>query len=57
MLILKLFASLLLLICLFVGVRRADKKSHNPNYHAIAEYMTGFIFAFGALWGFYALWF
>jgi len=57
MIILKLFGSFLLLICLLVGVKRADKNSHNPNYPAIAEYMTGFIFAFGALWGFYALWF
>jgi len=56
MITLKLFASLLLLMCLVVGVRRADKKFHNPNYHTIAEYMTGFIFAFGALWGLYALW-
>lgn len=57
MIILKLFASFMLLLCLLVGIRKADEKSHNPKYHALAEYMTGFIFVFGAVWGFYELWF
>ncbi|WP_157829150.1 hypothetical protein [Colwellia sp. 75C3] len=56
MIILKLFASFMLLCCIFVGVRKADKRSHNPQYHALAEYMTGFIFVFLPLWGFYYLW-
>ncbi|NQZ26708.1 MAG: hypothetical protein HRT55_10365 [Colwellia sp.] len=56
MIILKLFASFMLFCCFLVGIRKADKKSHNPNYHALAEYMTGFIFVFGAFWAFYKLW-
>ncbi len=56
MVLLKLFGSFLLLCCLIVGIKKADKKTHNTEHHAMAEYMTGFIFAFGALYGFYLLW-
>jgi hypothetical protein len=56
MVLLKLFGSFLLLCCLIVGIKKADKKTHNTEHHAMAEYITGFIFAFGALYGFYLLW-
>ncbi|WP_170252841.1 hypothetical protein [Colwellia echini] len=56
MIIIKLSASFLLLIFILVGGRKADKKSHNSQYHPLAEYMTGFIFVFGAFWGLYELW-
>jgi hypothetical protein len=54
MIILKLLASFLLFVCLYVGVLKANKNNHRQP--AIAEYMAGFIFAFGALVGFYKLW-
>lgn len=56
MIILKLFASLLLLACIFVGIKKADKKTHNPNYRSIAEYITGFIFVYAGIWGLQSLW-
>jgi hypothetical protein len=56
MIVLKLFASLLLLVCIFVGIKKADAKTHNPNHREFAEYMTGFIFTFGGVWGLYILW-
>ena len=56
MVVLKLFASFLLLVCIFVGTKKADAKTHNPNHRPLAEYMTGFIFTFGGMWGLYALW-
>jgi hypothetical protein len=56
MFVIKLIATLLLLCCFIVGIRKADKKSHLHDYHPMAEYMAGFIFTLLSVWGFYYLW-
>jgi hypothetical protein len=56
MIVVKLFASLLLCVCLLVGIRKANKNNHKHDYRPIAEYLSGFIFAVGAIVGFYYLW-
>jgi hypothetical protein len=53
---LKFFASVILLICFLVGLWKADPRSHNPTYPALAEYATGFIMCGIAVIGFYYLW-
>jgi hypothetical protein len=53
---LKVFATIVLLICFLVGVWKADPRSHNPEYPALAEYTTGFIMCALAVSGFYYLW-
>lgn len=52
----KIIASIFLLIFLVIAVLRANPQTHNPKYGHTAEYLTGFIFFAGALWGFYVLW-
>ncbi len=42
--------------CFLVGVWKADPRSHNPEYPALAEYTTGFIMCALALSGLYYLW-
>lgn len=51
---LKCIASILLLIAFVMGLRKADKRTH--LHMALAEYMAGFVFAFGSAWGFYHMW-
>lgn len=57
MLVGKVVATILLLICFLVGIWKADKRSHSPAYPAMAEYATGFIMSCAAVAGFYYLWF
>jgi len=55
-LIAKVFASFLLVICFIVGILKADPRSHNPAYPPLAEYATGFIMCSLSLLGLYHLW-
>ena len=54
MIILKILASFLLLVFIYVGALKANKNNHHQA--AMAEYITGFIFTFGAIVGIYYLW-
>lgn len=52
----KLLVTMALLVCFIVGVWKADSRSHNPAYPALAEYATGFIMCALSLVGFYYVW-
>lgn len=56
LLVLKIIASVLLLCLFTVGVLKANPRTHNPEYHPIAEYGAGFICCGLACLALYHLW-
>lgn len=53
----KMVATLLLVMGIIVASFKANPRTHNPEYGAVAEYTAGFIMFFGCLLGLYYLWF
>lgn len=53
----KIVATFWLVMGIIVASLRANPRTHNPEYGAVAEYMAGFIMFFGCLLGLYYLWF
>ena len=53
---LKLVASFFLYCTLYVGILKADKKNHDDKEFPWPDYITGFLFTVGSIWGFYTLW-
>lgn len=56
MFFLKIVASIILILLFLIGLKKADKNTHNPEYGVFAEYGAGFISTGLAVWGLYSLW-
>jgi hypothetical protein len=54
--LLKVLATIALVVCFLVGVLKADPRSHSSAYPPMAEYASGFIMCALAVSGFYYLW-
>jgi len=55
--IIKLLATMALVILFMVGASKAIPRTHNPENPAFVEYTVGFLFCAATITGFYYLWF